>query len=57
MNKAEFLEKFPDLEGYTLGKLRIGIREKVLGFVLIDKEGNKRYILYIDDNIKIEPYW
>jgi len=43
------------LEGYTIGKLRIN-GKRVLGFVLIDKEDNKRYILYIGSDTRIKPY-
>lgn len=56
MEKTLFLEKIPNIEGYTIGKLRVN-GNQVLGFVLIDREGNKKYILYIDDNCRIEPYW
>lgn len=58
MKPKEFLKKFPDLEGYTIGRLRINdVSGEVAGFVLIDKEGNKRYIIYITEDTKIEPYW
>lgn len=56
MKRIEFLEKFPNLEGYTIGALRTN-GDEVLGFVLIDKAGNKRYILYVSDDTRIEPYW
>ena len=56
MKKTEFLKKFPDLEGYTIGALRTSDNE-VYGFVLINKEGNKRYILYIGRDARIESYW
>lgn len=52
----KFKEEFPKLEGCTLGNLRID-GGKVVGFVLLDKEGNERYILYLGADCKVEPYW
>ena len=52
----KFKEEFPKLEGCTLGNLRID-GGKVVGFVLLDKEGTERYILYLGADCKVEPYW
>jgi len=48
MNREDFLRLFPNIEGYTIGPLRVNdISGDVVGFVLIDPAGVKRYILYI----------
>ncbi|GAH64165.1 unnamed protein product [marine sediment metagenome] len=30
---------------------------EVVAFVLIDKEGNKRYIMYFGNDLRVENYW
>lgn len=61
MEKTKFKEKFPEnLQGYTIGKLRIsdrGNNPEVYGFVLLDLNGEKRFILYIGDDSYITSYW
>lgn len=59
MKIDEFKKKFPDdLEGYKIGKIRINdISDEVVGFVLIDPQGQKSYIFYIGDDAHIENYW
>lgn len=56
MELDKFTKEVPDLEGYTIGDIRMTGVEPV-GFVLKDKEGNPRYILYFGDNLKVEDYW
>lgn len=58
MKIDEFKKKFPDLEDYKIGGIRINdISGEVVGFVLIDPQGNKRFIFYIGDDSYIEDYW
>jgi len=67
MDINKFFKKIPNLEGYTIGELRI-IDGKVTGIVLINKEGEKRYILRpkcpsiltalgFSAEFEIEDYW
>jgi len=56
MEIEKFNKEIPDLEGFTIGDLRLAGGE-VVGFVLIDKDGIKRYILRFDKDIRVEPYW
>ncbi len=53
----EFRE-LPNIEGFTIGSLRIDPEGmEVVGYVLKDREGIKRYILLFGKDLKIEPYW
>lgn len=55
--KIEDFRKLPNLEGFTISTLRLNEKEsEVLGMVLIDKEGKKRYILRFN-KIFVEDYW
>ena len=56
MEITTFLKKIPDLEGYTVGSLRTD-GKRITGIVLIDKKGNKSYILRTTGEINIEDYW
>ena len=55
MNVKKF-KKLPNVEGYSIGEVRLDGNE-VLGFVLRNKEGEKRYILRFKGDIEIEDYW
>ena len=57
MDKEKFIKDIPDIEGFTIGALRTGGKGDVVGFVLINKAGEKKYILYFGDDLKVEPYW
>jgi len=58
-------KKLPDLEGFTIAGVRLGgvkrnkdpAEDEVVGFVLLDKQGNKRYILLFGNDLRVEDYW
>ena len=56
MNLAKFNATIPYLEGLTIGDLRMNGGE-VIGFVLKDKKGEKKYILYFGKDLKVVLYW
>ena len=56
MKIDKFNKEIPNLKGYSIGGLRVDDGE-VLGFVLIDQHGNKRYILRTTGEFKVEDYW
>ena len=53
--KIEDFKKLPNVEGYTIGNIRVD--GEVLGFVLKNKKGEKKYILYFGKDMRIENYW
>lgn len=57
MNIEKFKKDIPDLKGCVIGDLRIDGGGEVVAFVLKDKKGNKRYIMYFGDDLRVENYW
>lgn len=59
MDIDKFKKEIPNLQGYTIGNIRINNIKglEVVGFVLIDKTGKKRYIMHFGDDFRVEDYW
>lgn len=56
MDIHKFEKEIPNLEGYTISGIRLS-KDEVLGFVLKNKKGEKCYILYFGDDLRVEDYW